>query len=151
MTFDNLLESLSKSIGIAIEDAGGAAAIEIDGTTIILQDAGNLLLLRADLGEIQESGREHLIAAAMEANYLYQGTGGSTLAINPEDGHLHIQKYNWIERLDPETTFDMLERFADTINTWRKIVVDFSAVAQKTEDAEEENDAPLGNQGFLRV
>lgn len=150
MTFANLLESLSKSIGITIEDAGGAAAIEIDGTTIILQDAGDLLLLRAELCEIPEYGREALLAAAMEANYLYQGTAGSTLSLNPDDGHLHIQKYNWMDRLDPEATFDMLERFADTINMWRKIVEDFHPDAQKTED-NKENIAPLGNQGFLKV
>ncbi len=138
MTFAFLLESLSKSLGVTIEDAGGAAAIDIDDTTIILQDAGDLLLVHADLGEIPEYGREALLASTMEANYLYQGTGGATLALNPDDGHLHIQKYNWMERLDPETTFDMLEHLADTINTWRSIIKDYRPVPQDTEPCEKD-------------
>ena len=35
----------------------------------------------------------------MKANFLYQGTGGATLAVNPADGRLHVHKYNWMERL----------------------------------------------------
>lgn len=133
MTFGGLIGSLGERLGVEIEDAGGAAAVEIDGAAVILQDAGELLLLRAEVGELPEEGGDALLASAMRANFLYQGTGGSTLALDPDTGRLVIQKYNWLERLDPETVFAMLERFADTTDAWRRILADFRPDAVQTE------------------
>ena len=39
MTFGELIDVLGKRLGVEIEDAGGAFALEIDGETVILQDA----------------------------------------------------------------------------------------------------------------
>ena len=147
MTFGGLIESLGERLGVEIEDAGGAAAVEIDGAVVILQDAGELLLLRAEVGELPEEGREALLAAAMRANFLYQGTGGSTLALDPNVGRLVIQKYNWLERLDPETAFAMLERFADTAAAWRRILADFRPDAGQTEASA----APIGAEPLIQV
>ncbi len=125
MRFHDLLNTLSKLLGSEIADEGGAAAVEIDGQNVLLHQADDdLLLIRADLGEIPADLREKIVAAAMEANYLYQGTGGATLAVNPNDGHLHLQKYNWLERLDADKAIDTLSRFADTALAWKKIISD---------------------------
>ncbi len=125
MRFHDLLNTLSKLLGSEIADEGGAAAVEIDGQNVLLHQADDdLLLIRADLGEIPADLREKIVAAAMEANYLYQGTGGATLAVNPNDGHLHLQKYNWLERLDADKVLDTLSRFADTALAWKKIISD---------------------------
>ena len=120
MTFGELIDVLGKKLGVEIEDAGGATALEIDGQTVILQQAGDdLVLVRADLGEVPPDRRDAVARAALEANYLYQGTGGSTLAVNPADGHLHMQKYNWLGRLDTDKALEMLTRFAETAALWR--------------------------------
>ena len=63
----------------------------------------------------------------MEANFLYQGTGGATLAVNPRDAHLYIQKYNWLDRLDTEKAVSGLTRFADTVKTWKELVSESTA------------------------
>ena len=129
MEFTRLIESLAEKLGIEIMDEGGAAAVGIDGLTVLLHEADDdLLLLHADLGEIPPAGRDALAVAALRANFLYQGTGGSTLAINPHDGHLHVQKYNWLDRLDPDTTFNTLMRFADTSLKWQKLLSDYSSL-----------------------
>lgn len=53
MTFGKLIEKLGEKLGVEIEDAGGAAALEIDGQTVILQQAGDdLVLARADHGPV---------------------------------------------------------------------------------------------------
>ena len=148
MTFEDLIGALSRTLGVEIEDAGGAAAVEIDGTVVVLQDAGKMLLMRAEIGEFPPDGKEDLLRSAMEANFLYQGTGGATLAVNPADGHLHIQKYNWLERLDANMAFDMLERFADTIAAWRKVLADFRPVA---ETAAKEEHSGFSGGPFLKV
>ena len=128
MTFGELVDGIGAKIGVGIENAGGAAALQIDGETIIVQHADDdLVLLRADLGEIPPDRRDALAVAALEGNFLYRGTGGATLAISPADMHLHLQKYNWLDRLDAEKAFNMLSRFADTAVLWKKLVREASA------------------------
>ena len=128
MTFGELVEGLGEKLGVEIEDAGGAVALQIDGETVILQQADDdLVLLRADLGEMPLDRRDALAVAALEGNFLYKGTGGATLAISPADMHLHLQKYNWLDRLDAEKAFNMLSRFADSAVLWKKLVSEASA------------------------
>ena len=128
MTFGELIDRLGEKLGVEIEDAGGAVALQIDGETVILQHADDdLVLLRADLGEIPPDRRDALASAALGGNFLYRGTGGATLAVNPADSHLHLQKYNWLGRLDADKALDMLSRFADTVVSWKKIVREASA------------------------
>ena len=57
MTFGGILEALGGRLGVEIENAGGASAVEIDGTVVVLQDAGEFLLLRAEIGEPRGEGR----------------------------------------------------------------------------------------------
>ena len=151
MEFTRLVESLTEKLGIEITDEGGAAAVEVDGLTVLLHEADDdLLLLHADLGEIPAGGRDVLAVAALEANFLYQGTGGATLAINPRDGHLHIQKYNWLGRLDPDKALDALSRFADTSLTWRKLLTDYSSLnVGVAQGARPEGASAFG--GFMQV
>ena len=128
MTFGEMVEVLGKNLGIELTDEGGATAVEIDGIPVVLHAAGDdLILVHADLGEIAHENRERVLAAAMEANFLYQGTGGATLAVDPDRGRLHIQKYNWLERLDAEKAVTNLTRFADTVKAWKGVLADTSA------------------------
>ena len=130
MTFGELIDKLSSKLGVEIEDAGGAVAIQIDGETVIVQLADDdLVLLRADLGEIPPDRRDALASAALEGNFLYRGTGGATLAVNPADSHLHLQKYNWLGRLDADKALDMLSRFADTVVHWKRFVREASVAS----------------------
>ena len=151
MKFTRLVESLAEKLGIEITDEGGAAAVGIDGLTVLLHEADDdLLLFHADLGEIPAAGRDTLAVAALQANFLYQGTGGSTLAINPHDGHLHIQKYNWLDRLDPDKVLDTLSRFADTSLKWQKLLSDYSSLNDEaSEEAQPEDVAAFGE--FMKV
>ena len=138
---------LGKRLGVEIEDAGGASALEIDGETVILQDAGELLLVRAEVGEIPADGREGILGSAMEANFLYQGTGGATLAVNPADGRLHLQKYNWMERLDTESALAAIGNMADTAAAWRRILADYRSGAVRSETSA----SPIGSEPLLQV
>ena len=123
MTFGEVIEGVGKNLGVELVDEGGAAAVQVDGNTIIFQAADDdLVLLHADLGEIAPENRDRVLAAAMEANFLYQGTGGATLAVDSRNGHLYLQKYNWLDRLDEEKAVTSLTRFADTVKSWRELV-----------------------------
>lgn len=135
MTFATLLETLSERLGTPLEDAGGATALEIDGIPVILQDAGDLLLLRAEIGDLPETGREPLLTAVLEANHLYAGTGGGTLALEPGAPRLVLQKYTWFERLDPDAVPDLIARFAATADSWRRLLADYSPASSASPDS----------------
>ena len=148
MTFGELIDGLGKNLGIELADEGGATAVEVDGIPVVLHVANDdLLLMHADLGEIAPDSRERVFAAAMEANFLYQGTGGSTLAVDSRDGHLHLQKYNWFNRLDAEKAAADIARFAETVNVWKKLVAETEA---GTPAAAEDPSAPMPG-GFMQV
>ena len=128
MTFGELIAELGKNLGIELTDEGGATALEIDGIPVVLHAAGDdLVLVHADLGEIAPENRDRVLAAAMEANFLYQGTGGATLSVDSRDGHLHLQKYNWLDRIDMDKVLSGLTRFADTVKAWKGIAASSAA------------------------
>ena len=133
MTFGELRDVLGKKLGVEIEDAGGASALDVDGQTVILQLAGgrdgDILLMRADLGETAPDRRDSLAVAALKANWLYQGTGGATLAFNPDDEHLHLHRYDWLDRLDSDKALEALSRFAETAAAWRRIAAEIPVEA----------------------
>ena len=148
MTFGELIAGLGKNLGVELTDEGGAAAVEVDGIPVVLQRASDdLLLVHADLGEIAPENRERVLAAAMEANFLYQGTGGATLAVDARDGHLHLQKYNWFNRLDAEKAAADIARFADIARMWKGLVAETAASASVAAD---DPSAPMPG-GFMKV
>jgi hypothetical protein len=152
MKFTRLVESLAEKLGIEITDEGGAAAVGIDGLTVLLHEADDdLLLLHADLGEIPAGGRDMLAVAALQANFLYQGTGGATLALDPAGGGLGLQKYTWLDRLDADAAFETLERFAATAAFWRKTLSDFVAAPGPAEEPATPPRADGGSGRFLQV
>jgi len=151
MTFGKIIEKLGERLEIAFEDAGGAVAVEVDGEAVILQDAGELLLLRAEVGEIPADARASILASAMEANFLYQGTGGATLAVNPADGRLHIHKYNWMERLDADAVLDAIDKLSDVAAAWRRILADSRSSVADALGRKEDASVPMDTRGFMQV
>ena len=144
MTFGEMIDGIGKNLGVELVDEGGAAAVQVDGNPVILQMAGDdLVLVHADLGEMAPENRDRVLAAAMEANFLYQGTGGATLAVDPRSSHLYLQKYNWLDRLDAEKAVTSLTRFADTVQAWKGIVAETRAYAPA--EADDLSEPPPGS------
>ena len=47
---------------------------------------------------------------------------GGAAAVDPGNGHLFLQKYNWLDRLGAEKAMMGLTKFADTMKLWRNIL-----------------------------
>ncbi len=103
-------------------------------------------MLRAEVGELPDEGREALLTAALEANHLYGGTGGGTLALEPGVPRLLLQKYTWFDRLAPDSVPDLISRFSATVAFWRRILSDYSLSAADDDGASISSDSD-----FLRV
>ena len=150
MDFNTLIAALGAKLGVELDRTGGACGLDIDGVPVILQDAGDWLLVHTDLGEPPPQDSVSLLRAMLEANFLYGGTGGATLSVNPSDGHAHLQKYTWFERLDAEGALLFVDRFAETAARWIALLADFRPAAEAAAEAGAE-DSSFGAGGFVQV
>ena len=133
MNFSKIIKKLSTVLDAELENSGGICGIEIDGIPVIMQDCNDLILLRADLGALPEKNRERLLSASLEANFLYQGTGGCTLAIDGDTDHLCIQRYDFNERLNsPDDIAIMIQKFIYACKIWKSMLDDTNK--QNSED-----------------
>ena len=140
MNFSKIIKKLGTVLDAEIENSGGLCGIEIDGIPVILQDCGDLVLLRADLGVLPEENREMLLTAILEANYLYQGTGGCTLAIDADTYHLCIQRYDFNERLNsPDDIALMMQKFIYACKVWKSMLDDTKKVSSEENRADEQS------------
>ena len=122
MDFETLIAALGAKLGVELDGTGGACGLDVDGVDVVLQDAGDWLLVHADLGEPPPQDPAALHRAMLEANFLYGGTGGATLALGSSDGHAHLQKFTWLERLDADGALLFVDRFAETAARWKDLV-----------------------------
>ena len=141
MEYKTLVRELGEKLGMELDGALGAVGLEIEGVSVVLQLAGgargDILFTHADLGLPPPERRDALGRAVLEANFLYQGTGGASFALNPADGHLHLQRYDWLARLDADRALEALTRFADTVAAWRRIIADCRQTASSAQPPSE--------------
>ena len=64
-----------------------------------------------------------------------------------DSGHLYLQKYNWLDRLDAEKAVTSLTRFADMVKLWKGLVAETMDRTPADDD-----DLPLpGSGNFMPV
>ncbi|MBQ3681648.1 MAG: CesT family type III secretion system chaperone [Succinimonas sp.] len=127
MSFSELMASFAAKTGIETDGSRGGAAFRYEDLIILLQEAGDLLLLRTDLGFIDQDAEKPLLREALKANFAGQGAGGAIFALNPADNHLHLQRYDRIRDLDAAGLEVLLRNFAETAMSWTDIIDDFRA------------------------
>ena len=101
MVFEDIVAVLGRAFGLELEIVHDTTVFEVesdDGSTkvqvaIHYADERNLLLVSADLGEMPPEGREKLFQTMLEANNMFSGTVGSTLALDAASGSARLQRY----------------------------------------------------------
>ena len=134
MTFKELSAALSKELGIENEAEGDAFAVRADAAngfsvTVLLHgfDDRGAILMTADLGAPPPERLEPLYRALLEANDLFRDTVGATLSLDPETGHVRLQRFDAIDALAEAGPAKALLAFAQSAADWAAIVRDFRA------------------------
>ena len=157
MQLSEILEQFGKKIGLELAlDENGLCRVSIDEMTISIQEIpeADVVALYADVGELPVEGREDFYAAALKANWMFSGTGGSTLAIDPQSDKVILNRCDSLASLDVEGFSSTLERFVNMLETWMKIAKDFGPVAimrAKESEAERAEAPSFGDSGFVRI
>ena len=132
MSFGDIVAVLEQAFGMELKVVQDTTVFEIasdDGGTkvqILLQAPGerNLVLLSADLGEVPPEGREKLFQTMLEANNMFSGTVGSTLALDAASGSARLQRYVPGDDL-ANNVMGTLEPFIETALTWSRMIADY--------------------------
>ena len=153
MTFNDIIAALSKEMGAEIETEGGFCAIRTsgvaeNGVTILMQplEGQGEMLTTADLGEMPPESLERLYRMMLEANDLFRDTGGATLSISPDTGHVRLQRHDPFDALAEKGPANALMDFANVAETWAGLVRDYRDAPQ--ESAAEETDFVIGQSNF---
>lgn len=104
----------------AIVDAEAGVALRID--VVHFPETKNMLV-SADLGELPRDGEERLCRTLMEANHLFEGTGGATLSVERETRHVRFEFCIPLVLLGNEPGPVFLERFLNAAESWRKLLL----------------------------
>lgn len=125
-------------------DENGYAALGFDDLLVNfeLDEERERLLLTASLGR-PEGDKLAAYELLLAANYLWQGTGGGTLALEEESGEIVLQKPLPLATLDQQALETAIEVYVDTAELWAR------HLAAGSEDSGSE--PPMPPKGVIRA
>ena len=159
MDLDQLISEFDSAAGL--EHASAADGIwkySADGHVfgVTADEKEERIFLFGEIPDPPPDRQEAFRKAALEANFFMRGTGGAVFSLNPETGAYTLVQSERLDRLDPKSFFSLVEKFVNTLATWKGI----ADAAQETVGApapaprsDEQSDSftslPIG--GFMRA
>ena len=148
MSFEDIVSVIEQAFGLALKIVQDTTVFEVasdDGDTkvrVLLQAASEhkFVLLSADLGEVPPEGRERLFQTMLEANNLFEGTSGATLALDHGTGRFRLQMYESPDALANDAKAK-IDSFIETALFWSRMIADFRP----------EGETPNGDSGGFHV
>ena len=132
MSFDDIVSVLSRAFGLELKVVQDTTVFEVeseDGGTkvqVVIHYVGErkLVLMSADLGEPPPEGGERLYRTMLEANNLFEGTAGATLALDAATGRFRLQRYESPDELSNDAKAK-IDSFIETALFWSRAIADF--------------------------
>lgn len=151
MVFKDVVAVVERTFGKELAVVQDTTVFEVSGeeggprVRILLQDepARNVVLLSADLGEPPPEGRERLFQTMLEANNLFSGTAGATLALDAATGRARLQAVETPDALANDVE-GRLVPFVETALVWARAIADFRPVAAAEAEADSDGGAGEG-------
>ncbi len=151
MSFDDIVSVLSRAFGLELKVVQDTTVFEVDsedGSTkvqvvIHYVSERKLVLMSADLGEPPPEGGERLFRTMLEANNLFEGTVGATLALDAVTGRFRLQRYESPDEFSNDIKA-IVESFIETALFWSRAISDFRPTG-------EEPEAPSGDFHMMHV
>lgn len=162
MEFEELLESLAEACGIDRLEPDDTHMVHLgaEGTalTIVGDPETRMIVLFSEIADLPLEGREAFYEQALKANWLFQGGGGATLAINPDSGALSLNQALPMAALDGALFVQLVQNFLEFLQRWRQRAVDWRGAkdespAKGADDATAAGDsfANFGDEQMIRI
>ena len=142
MTFKGTIAALAQKLGVEVAVEGDACALRAsakDGTsvTILMQgyDERGAALMMVDLGLPPPERLERLYRTMLEGNDLFRETGGATLSIDPDTGHVRLQRFDTLDALEEIGPAKAFAAVADVAAGWAKLLRGFRDAPAEDKDS----------------
>lgn len=117
-------------------------------------DQGRVLLY-ASLGPEPVEGKDEFYRLLMRSMFLFKDTLGCTFALDPETDFICLQRTDYLDRLTPDSFYELFEGFCNLADNWNEMLNGFrpaleAAVALRRE-ADGKVAGGLADGTFLRV
>ncbi|WP_406547288.1 type III secretion system chaperone [Succinimonas sp.] len=145
MDFAEIVNTLNDAMGTDLESLDETLMFDLDGIETVFQSAGDRLIMTADLGSCEQDFLDRLTCDCLKGNYMFSGTRGSSLALNPENGHLFLQRHDWLDRLTREKLIDTMDRFTAVAMEYAEII---RSIRENHEYPEDSSAQPSPSSGF---
>jgi len=123
--YEDLLKSFAELHGLPADALLATGEVVFGGTAVSLiyegDDSSGELLLLGEIGRAPEGAEAAVYAALLQANNLWAGTGGATLALDLEGQAIACAKLP-LAALTAATLSDALSDFAETLEYWREFI-----------------------------
>lgn len=121
--FEELMLGLEKKAGLQdlLSEDGKSCSLEFDEGLIVdigYNDLQDSVLFFAILCEIDPARSADLHTEMLKANYLFLGTNGPALGVEPGTGQAALSYQHGISGLTIEKLEDLIEGFVVTAQTW---------------------------------
>ena len=117
---------------------------------IRFEEGANEIYLFSNLGEIPEAAEATLCRRFLDANYLWQETGGGTISVYWPEREAVLAHCQSIDVLDPARFCELVKRFLDNATTWRNEIA--AATRNSFPPNESQEPATEGfDAGILRI
>lgn len=138
MRFGDVIGTLERAFNLELKVVEDTTVFEVagedGGTTVkvLVQNADErkLVLISADLGELPPGGGEKLLRVMLEANNLFSGTAGATLALDAASGRVRLQKYVSHDDVAVDAEASIVS-FIETALFWSRTIADFRPEADE--------------------
>ena len=151
MELDALVKDLESRLGVTIEmSPEGSFGLEVDGMPMAVRpvEDGRAVSFFAVIGQPPPERLESLYAILLKANHLFAGTAGATLSLDPATNDVALYRVLELGLLDADTFYSELERFVNSLDSWRTIVTEFRA-SEPPAIAVEAEPPRFGADGFM--
>ena len=156
MEFKELLAAFAAKYGVeGLDDADGAAALDVDGVSVELLDdpQTQCVLACAEIGLPPPDANGIFGTMMLQANFMLRGTEGATLCQNPETHAYALVRPFPLALTDAESLGAGLESLVNQAENWRKALSGLH-VAERAQPAAPDSDVPhhdMLSNGFFHV
>jgi len=148
MDFNELIANFATRHGVEdLTAIDNAAALDIDGITVLFVSNGELLTISAEVGEPPAEGAGAFANLLLEANmqsdcFFAKATG--------TDNYIIVRRSALV--LLDDDSFDLaIETIVNHAETWRKLLADFRPVAKEAAKHAGSGNPSFGSSGFMQV
>lgn len=160
MRFEELIRAFVAETGIDAEIPAGLdeCCFTIDGMEVFLQqpEGTTSLITSAEVGEFPTEGREASYRLLLESMFKDERSGGAIFSLEPGTDRVWVHRRDSLSDLDQQGFREMLGRFVDGLEGWRRIAEGIGLIAPEQEkrasrEAADGELVSLGANGFVRI